>query len=235
MSPSPSPSPARLTLLAALLTLASCEAIAGYSSREPWPAEGDALTLDALDALESPDSPACPTGTERCGGACVDTRADARHCGGCGLACATGEYCNGASKCTCRPGLTACAPDGCVDPKSDPRHCGVCATVCAAGDACSGGWCRSRCFGTADACALGGGFACTDVHAADPLDCGACGVRCGGAQVCAKSACRDAAPAAGCVACPCAQCATILGQPATCCPALLGHASPSCVAGDACP
>jgi hypothetical protein len=218
----------RLAVLAAIAWLAGCEAIAGYSSREPWPGEaGEAGETDV-------ESATCTAGTTSCGGACVDTRADARHCGGCGLACATGEYCNGASKCVCRPGLTACAPDGCVDVRSDPRHCGTCTNACNAGSACSSGWCRSRCIGTTDECPLGSGVACTDVHAADPLDCGACGVRCGGAQICASSACRDAAPAVGCTACPCATCAALFGAGASCCPALLGHASPLCVAGGAC-
>ena len=39
----------------------------------------------------------CPSGTTACGGACVDTRTDARHCGGCGVACSVA---NGTAACT---------------------------------------------------------------------------------------------------------------------------------------
>lgn len=36
---------------------------------------------------------ACNEGETTCGGACVDTRTDTAHCGGCGMACGEGESC----------------------------------------------------------------------------------------------------------------------------------------------
>ena len=37
--------------------------------------------------------PSCPTGRVLCGTECVDTTADPRHCGGCGVACGTNQVC----------------------------------------------------------------------------------------------------------------------------------------------
>jgi hypothetical protein len=48
----------------------------------------------------------CAGGLASCGGACVDTRSDRRHCGGCGAACTGNQTCSGG----------ACAePPECVD------------------------------------------------------------------------------------------------------------------------
>ena len=239
----------RLASLVACGLVAGCEALAGYSSREPWPldAEGgpivspydDAATdapvaSDVADVLDPPDALVCPSGATLCSGACVDTTSDARNCGGCTRACRADEYCAGASKCVCRVGLTSCSFAGCVDVRSDPHNCGACGHRCDWKQVCSEGVCQSACSTTLVACATGwSGTACADL-ASDPLHCGACDTRCATGQECVAGACKDAAPAVGCATCPCAGCGAILGQAAVCCPALAGQAEPLCVAGGAC-
>ncbi|RKH06699.1 hypothetical protein D7V97_22260 [Corallococcus sp. CA053C] len=50
------------------------------------------------DPVDPPDAsvPACDNAAfTRCGDSCVNTASDAAHCGGCGLACATGQACEG--------------------------------------------------------------------------------------------------------------------------------------------
>ncbi len=47
---------------------------------------------DASDVSDVSDVP-CGDATVRCGGACVDTQIDARHCGGCDVACPAGQPC----------------------------------------------------------------------------------------------------------------------------------------------
>ncbi len=249
MKASAGTSATRLASLVVCGLAAGCEAIAGYSSREPWPLDADAQPIvspyddaatdappasDADDVLDLPDALVCSGGATVCSGACVDTRSDARNCGGCGLSCAADEYCDGASKCVCRPGLTSCGGQGCVDLATDPRNCGGCGIACLAGEACDGSACRKKCVAGRTACPLGDASACVTIVGSDPLNCGACGARCGGAQVCVAGVCQDVAPAVGCTSCPCDGCPTILGQPATCCAAMAGQAEPLCVAGTGC-
>ncbi|CAN5754669.1 hypothetical protein BH09MYX1_BH09MYX1_20530 [soil metagenome] len=72
----------RLPLSVALLLACAC-------ASDPDPAsQPDAGTNDASDGASG-----C-TGTQTsCSGSCVDTKTSAEHCGGCGLACGTGESC----------------------------------------------------------------------------------------------------------------------------------------------
>lgn len=98
-------------------------------------------------------------GLEVCGGECVDVRSDARHCGGCGMACAETQVCAMGSCCT--PSAETCNGidddcdgsvdehlalcDGeCTDLSSDEAHCGDCGFACGDGLICSGGTCCIR-------------------------------------------------------------------------------------------
>lgn len=86
----------------------------------------------------------CPKGTVDCGGACVDTRSDARNCGACGQACPAGQTCqNGA--CACPSGTTLCG-GACINTSSDAANCGGCGITCLASSPCKTATCsRGRC------------------------------------------------------------------------------------------
>jgi len=87
------------------------------------------------------DDAACPAGTTRCGGECVDTAISHEHCGGCGEACDPAEVCAaGSCMIECPAGLTECS-GGCVDTSTDPRFCGGCTTACEAYETCEDGSC----------------------------------------------------------------------------------------------
>jgi hypothetical protein len=54
-----------------------------------------------------------------CGGACIDTRTNAAHCGGCGHNCATGQTCeiyDSISACTCTANTQCRSPNGVCSP-----------------------------------------------------------------------------------------------------------------------
>ena len=85
--------------------------------------------------------------------ACVDTRVDPSHCGGCGTACSlpntSVEFC-AASTCRvgdCAAGFSDCDgldPNGCEAPTtSDPLNCGGCGIRCGASEVCTAGVCRA--------------------------------------------------------------------------------------------
>ena len=85
----------------------------------------------------------CAGGTTRCDRACVDLGRDARHCGACDRACASGESCvEGRCARACPEGQRLCGAR-CVDPANDPSHCGTCENACAAGASCASGVCRA--------------------------------------------------------------------------------------------
>ncbi|MDF2693170.1 MAG: hypothetical protein K0S65_1553 [Labilithrix sp.] len=104
-------------------------------------------------SVTNPNTPygcMCPPGDTFCGGdnwgACYDTSSDPRHCGGCGIQCAS-VCVNGVCRMDCGTGRADCNGnelDGCeVDIDSDPRNCGGCGIVCngTAGQACVQGRC----------------------------------------------------------------------------------------------
>ncbi len=99
----------RLAPLSASLVLgalaAACQVLVGIGSRDEVKLEtaptsdasGGDSTAAAVDAAaEAPVG--CKIGQVPCGGECVDTRADPRHCGACGHSC-LGVACNG-GECT---------------------------------------------------------------------------------------------------------------------------------------
>jgi len=115
----------------------------------------------------------------RCGGVCVDERADVKNCGGCGTVCAVGAICeNGACSC---PGGAACGGT-CVSEDSDSNNCGACGTVCALGASCENGACV--CPGSEAVC----GGTCVDEQS-DPNNCGTCGQNCSTGLSCQGGAC----------------------------------------------
>ncbi|WP_437590703.1 MXAN_6577-like cysteine-rich protein [Sorangium sp. So ce1000] len=180
------------------------------SSTVLWLTVASLVALAASCAEGGADAGPCDDGLTRCGGACVDTQADADHCGACDGVCASGERCE-AGACVgdggsgggggggngagdedaastggvggelCAPGRAACN-GGCVDLDTDVRHCGGCGRECTAGMLCEGGACR---------CAAGltecdGG--CVDLES-DPLHCGSCEARCAFHETCAEGTC----------------------------------------------
>jgi hypothetical protein len=72
---------------------------------------------------------------------CADAWNDRVHCGNCGHACTSDEYCH-QGQCHCLPPKSSCG-ETCVDLLIDPLHCGTCDTACEAGNGlCEAGTCR---------------------------------------------------------------------------------------------
>jgi hypothetical protein len=95
----------------------------------------------------------CPAGQTFCAGACVDTKTDVNHCGGCGMACSsnhvalacTAGMCGGACQGTYRDCNTNRRTDGCeIDISTDAANCGGCGTDCPYGFCQSGSCPYSR-------------------------------------------------------------------------------------------
>jgi len=119
---------------------------------------------------------------DSCGGECVDTQTDERHCGFCNRQCLTGnKECIGGA-CTCGPGLTECNGT-CYDTDTSQQHCGGCNTLCNPGtEVCNGGSCvcapdYTDCSGV-----------CRNLDT-DRNACGACGNTCNGNRICVGGVC----------------------------------------------
>jgi hypothetical protein len=84
----------------------------------------------------------CRPGLVRCGDTCVDTRANAAHCGGCDSPCGDGTLCQ-ASDCVaqCDAPKVACGK-ACVDLSTDALHCDECGHRCRSDEMCSAADCR---------------------------------------------------------------------------------------------
>lgn len=105
----------------------------------------------------------CQDGTTACAGECVVTATDAKHCGGCGMACAAGLVCQ-AGQCvqSCTLGVTERCGSSCVDVQTDVQHCGSCAVACDTGQSCRGGRCTfdvvAACLSTGQARGLSASY-----------------------------------------------------------------------------
>jgi stigma-specific protein Stig1 len=116
----------------------------------------------------------CPHENQlNCSGTCVDYLTDESNCGGCGVQCAAGQFCDaGACVSSCPLGQTFCSGE-CVDTTSDPLNCGGCGIVCGTNQICT----NSACFTCTSPQQTACDNHCTNIHT-DPLNCGACGVNC---------------------------------------------------------
>ncbi|MHB8417926.1 MAG: hypothetical protein ACYDCL_07610, partial [Myxococcales bacterium] len=96
----------------------------------------------------------CLAGETLCNGLCTNTNTDPLNCGGCagpggaGVACPSGQTCNGAGACTetCASGYSVCGSGAtayCANLQQDPLNCGICNTVCGTGEVCRGGLCSA--------------------------------------------------------------------------------------------
>ena len=92
----------------------------------------------------------CQSGFIDCGGTCIDPNTDELFCGAtgdclvgnAGMACGSGELCNGAGSCelSCQAGLIDCGGT-CTDTQIDPDNCGMCNIMCDEVEACAAGNC----------------------------------------------------------------------------------------------
>ncbi len=119
-----------------------------------------------------------------CGSSCVEIQGfDSSNCGGCGLACGSGEicaygFCIPSADCSQQPGLLCgldagvagmCCAGSCVDINSDPHNCYTCGYACPSGSTCSGG----SCVGGAGAQPCAGDGGCDPGYACGSYgDCG---------------------------------------------------------------
>lgn len=116
---------------------------------------GDRCTgaTPACDGATRACNSGCSGGAVRCGGVCIDTRANANHCGGCGRVC---NLASATARCemgtcvidSCAPGFADCdrnPANGCeVNIRTSLTHCGTCGRGCAPPNAaavCANGIC----------------------------------------------------------------------------------------------
>jgi len=136
----------------------------------------------------------CPSPSALCGSVCADLTTDGANCGGCGLACPSGQSC-AAGRCSgggCPTGAIDCNGN-CIDPLTNAQNCGGCASAggghnCGSGSACVMGAC------TKETCPFGAtlcGATCVDLSSS-AASCGACGHACGSGEVCSVGTCQSA-------------------------------------------
>lgn len=143
------------------------------------------VACGSRQATEPQDAGVACDGQMLCGGFCVDTKDDPRHCGGCDVACASGLTCvAGACTLRCPAGFTDCGGT-CRDLQLDPAACGSCGVACDKDLVCSKGTCSLECRGGSVKC----GDRCTTLDA-DPLNCGACGTKCPKGAICSGRSCN---------------------------------------------
>jgi len=172
-----------------------------------------AADVGPLDVPTADLGPACPTGQQRCAGACVDLASSAAHCGVCGSRCAPP---NATAVCAAgRCVIVACGSrradcdglveDGCeADLRAGVASCGACGVTCAYAHGvaeCREGLCAlSRCdagFGDCDGNPLNG---CESDLTSRADRCGACATSCARPSVvaaCVGGRCEEGVCAAG--------------------------------------
>ncbi|MEY4578745.1 MAG: hypothetical protein RL701_3448 [Pseudomonadota bacterium] len=164
-----------------------------------------ASSLDA-GAAGTGASVLCPNNLTTCDNQCVDTKADAKHCGACTTTCVpaaegTAQCVDGQCRTQC-PAETLECSGRCVAANTS-AHCTGC-TACAAGQICNAGKCLVACSQPKSVC----GNACVDMQT-DINHCGACETVCAASAnevtVCQASKCvntcdpRLTACSGGCV------------------------------------
>ncbi len=129
----------------------------------------------------------CREGQTACGEQCVDTVADNRNCGACGVQCGGDQVCQ-AGACSCPPDRAECFDSHgvCTTTQSDVAHCGACGNACAAGEVCEAGACLLECAVEGNEPCAG---ACVNTKT-NAQHCGACGNACPQAQSCIDGACQ---------------------------------------------
>lgn len=175
--------------------------------------------------------PSCGGAQVVCAGECVTTATDARHCGGCGQACAPGERCEaGVCRLSCPSSQAACmGGDGvaqCVTLATDRDHCGMCNSPCTGAQTCVGGRCVTSCPAGQLACLNDGAMVCADLQR-DARNCGMCNAACLPTESCVSGACRLDCPA-GQTACS-GRCRDLTSDNAAC-----GACTNACAAGQGC-
>ncbi|MCB9598130.1 MAG: hypothetical protein H6719_35785, partial [Sandaracinaceae bacterium] len=109
-------------------------------------------------------------------------------CGGCGIACDSGESCV-ASACHCGgtgPDCTGSTPNccgtTCVNLRQDETHCGTCGHPCPGLERCRSFACECDGMANGRACGgINGGICCSDSCVSswhDSSNCNGCGLRC---------------------------------------------------------
>ncbi|MGD0680396.1 MAG: hypothetical protein ABSC94_33915, partial [Polyangiaceae bacterium] len=125
-------------------------------------------------------------GTTCSDGGCVYTMNDPANCGGCGIACAADEACQGGF-CLCVGTESHCGDAGaCVNKENDESNCGQCGAACASGATCVNSACE--CPTGQTVCGVGSMQACSDINN-DPNNCGGCGISCSSSDSCVGATC----------------------------------------------
>ena len=131
----------------------------------------------------------CKLGLSPCGTSCVDPLSDPNNCGGCGVVCAAGKVCQGATCVSaCSPSYTSCG-GACVQLDVNDQHCGSCDSSCSGDQHCGNSACFTCPANTTACYSQSGYWSCAD-FSQDNLNCGRCGNRCSNGQTCSSGVCR---------------------------------------------